>query len=99
MSSQDVTNGLKAHMGPLTSELSSCVKPSVTILDLRFLGSRKALESFRQNNSPAYFPLDKICAELTDAERSVGSSSSRMTCDKPRCLGLFVERFPSRHPA
>jgi hypothetical protein len=65
MSSQDVTNGLKAHMGLmrigpscfgatlLTNELSPCVIPSVTLLELRLLGSRKAFESFRQNNSPA----------------------------------------------
>jgi len=84
MSSQDVTNGLNAHMGLmgigpscfgatlLANELSSCVIASVTILDVRLLGSRKALESFRQNNSPAYFALDKICDELTVAERTIG---------------------------
>jgi len=40
---------------------------SVTVLELRFLGSRKAYESFRQNNSQPYFALDKICDELTVA--------------------------------
>jgi len=61
MSSQDVTNGLKAYMGPmetapscfgatlLTNELSSSVIPSVTPLSrLAISGNPESYESFRQ---------------------------------------------------
>jgi len=85
MSSQDVANGLKAHMGLLLGIASGCFgatpayqrtlllrDTAVTLAGLRFLGSRKAYESFRQNNSPAYFALNKICDELTLAKRTIG---------------------------
>jgi hypothetical protein len=38
-----------------------------------FWESRKAYESFRQNNSEHYLALDKICEELTLAERKIGA--------------------------
>jgi hypothetical protein len=37
-----------------------------------FWESRKAYESFRQNNLDAYLTLDKRCEELTTAERKIG---------------------------
>jgi hypothetical protein len=83
MSSQDVTNGLKAHMAcwgwgqlfrpePAYQRTLLLRDTAVTLLELRFLSSRNAYESFRQNNSPAYFALDKTCDELTVAERTIG---------------------------
>jgi hypothetical protein len=44
-----------------------------TYLTCDFWQSRKAYESFRQTNSEAYFALDKICEELTLAERNIGA--------------------------
>jgi len=65
-------------MGPVVSVATPAYQRTlllrdtvVTLLGLRFLGSRKAYESFRQNNSPAYFALDKICDD-TLAERTIG---------------------------
>jgi hypothetical protein len=37
-----------------------------------FWESRKAYESFRQNNLDAYLTLDKRCEVLTTAERKIG---------------------------
>jgi hypothetical protein len=43
-----------------------------TYLTCDFWESRKAYESFLQNNSEAYLALDKISAELTVAKRNIG---------------------------
>ena len=87
MSSQDVTNGLKAYMGLIGTGLARLFRrdPAYqrtlllhdtfrdrTYLTCDFWESRKACESFRQNNSEAYLALDKICEELTVAERKIG---------------------------
>jgi hypothetical protein len=48
-----------------------------TYLTCDFWESRKAYESFRQNNSEAYLALDKICEEFTVAERNIGAFEQR----------------------
>jgi hypothetical protein len=54
---------------------------SHTYVTCDFWESRKAYESFRQNNLEAYLALDKICEELTVAERKIGAFE-RLADDK-----------------
>ena len=43
-----------------------------TYVTCDFWESRKAFESFRQNNVDTYLALDKRCEALTTAERKIG---------------------------
>lgn len=44
-----------------------------TYVTCDFWESQKAYAMFQQNNSDAYFALDKSCEELTLAERKIGA--------------------------
>ena len=87
MSSQDVTNALKAYMGLMEIGLScSVVTPAYqrtlllrdpfrdrTYVTCDFWESEKAYEAFQELNSDAYHALDATSANLTLAERKIGA--------------------------